>query len=293
MTTDPMLHILHKNAAAVGAGGLPNGQIPDPLKHKKRFPFLFLIDISGSTGQGGANADIHAINQSLGQIFDTLKNPPPSSPLADQVDQIDVSVVTYSDNPHIEVDWTMCNGLPVSTNFTPLQGTRTALAFEFALAHIHKRLDYYRDPNNRIPSGLPHIIHITDGAPTDMRPGDARWVAIAERLGRVMGTNNPEAKQQAEVLHFISPNGCRLHPINQHLVDETGAPMTGQQALAKLSGKKSVYEISQGVATTPDLVKLITVVMTTISAFANKTKAHDIAKDAAKGSKTIKDTDYE
>ena len=69
--------------------------------------------------------------------------------------------------------------------------------------------------------------------------------------------------------------------------------LTGQQALAKLSGAKSVYEIGQGSDTIADLVKLITLLMTTISSFANVTKAHDIAAEAAKNSKNINGTTYE
>lgn len=289
MTFDPLVQQLVAGAAAHAAGAPPPGEVPNKIKHEKRFPFLFLVDISGSTGDGGANADIHAINRALGEIFATLKNPPPSTPLADQNDLIDVSVVSYSDEPRVEVDWSLADELPASTNFTPQRGTRTARAMDFSLAHIAKRLQYFADPNNRIPSGLPHIIHITDGAPTDMTPGDQRWEQIAAKLGRLGYGEN----QKAEILHFVSPNGCRLNPLNSHLTDGNGNLLTGQQALAKLSGAKSVYEIGQGSDTIADLVKLITLLMTTISSFANVTKAHDIAAEAAKNSKNINGTTYE
>lgn len=234
----------------------PAGDVKEK-KHLKRYPFVFLIDVSGSTGVP-PDPDINHINASLSQLMQTLKNPVPSSPIAPQVEMVDVCVVAYSDTAFEVLPWSTCKNLLGSMqNLTPLAGTATGKGLEFALEEISVRLRYYRD--NVIKSGMPHIIHLTDGAMTDMKPGDARWNDIVAKLSNLDGRANVE-KVVATIIHFVSPKGCVADTI-----DVGGRKMSGQQLLAELSGAASVREMGKEIDTFDTLVKLITVVITKVT----------------------------
>jgi uncharacterized protein YegL len=251
----------------------PAGTVPDKKKHLKRYPFVLLIDISGSTGTG-SDPDIGHINDAIAKLIDKLLNPPASTELAHQVDQIDVALITYSDKPTIEIPWSITNSLPASIPpFKPLGTTATGVALEKALSYIGDRLRDYKDTKNYIPSGLPHIIHLTDGAPTDMKVGDQRWREIQAKLGNLQGTE----RQIASILHFVSPNGC----MSSFIKDETGNDITGQQALAKLSGAATVFEMGKEVQAFEQLIRLVTGVMTKIT---QNFGAADAAEQAARDS---------
>lgn len=263
-----------------------SGMVPANQRHMKRFPIVFLVDRSGSTGVGGADADIHGINVMINDIMRVLQNPPPGD-LRDNADQLDISVMSYGSDVTIDVDWSLAENLPTDLHWTADGGTATGAAFKCSLAHIANRLRYYADPANQIPSGMPNIFHTTDGEPSDMTLGTPLWNEVQGHLARLDGTLNPEAAK-VKVIHFVAPNGCRITPHSAH-VDEHGNRLSGQDVLARLSGPKSVYELTQGAESLPDLVKLITVVITNITSIAGA-KAEDAAAGFAKSSTTIGQT---
>lgn len=261
MSSDPSAVIRSGLSAAISAGGI----VPDDQKHLTRYPFLFLVDVSASTSMGGNDADIHTINQTLTDILEMFRMPPPGNELADKNHQIDFSVISYSDDPVVEIPWTIATNLPHSVNFEPRRSTCTNAALDAALHHIADRLRYYKDPANNIPSsGLAHIFHITDGAPTDFAIGTPLWDKMRARLTKLSGGGNPE-RQQAVIIHFITPNGCRIVDPDYSPRDEDGTVLTGQQALARLSGTETVYELSQGTQSMPDLIALVTHVVSRVT----------------------------
>jgi uncharacterized protein YegL len=235
------------------------GFVPPTLSARKRYPFVFIIDISGSTGME-PDPDIHHINKAISILLDTLRNPTPSSELQKQVDSLDICIICYSDRPREIVPWSIVQNLPPAVQtLTPEYATGTGAAIEMALQQISNRLHYYQDPNNNFASGMPHIIHITDGAMTDMKPGDARWTQIKQRLDNINGVTNPE-KKTVTMLHFVSPKGCDRERININ-----GRMMTGQQLLSELTGPDTVFEMGREIGSFEVLIRLITVAITSIT----------------------------
>lgn len=251
------------------------GMVPAKKKHLKRYPFIFLIDISGSTGTG-TDPDINHINRAIADLTDQLRNPAPSSPIASTVDQIDICIITYSNTPTIEVPWSTAPALPASIPPFAAGGcTNTGLALETAMAQIGARLNYYKDPANNISSAMPHIIHLSDGYPTDMQPGDPQWNALQDKLSNIDGNKNVE-KKYANILHFVAPNGCMSN-------SATGVP-SGQDVLAQLSGKGAVYDMAKEVGNFSQLVVTVTVIISKITQNFSTTAAADA------GIKTTKKT---
>lgn len=257
-----------------------SGLVPEASKHKKRYPFIFLIDISGSTGVG-TDPDIHHINRAVADLLDQLRNPPPSAPHVDTVDQIDFCIITYSNAPTIEVPWTDAPHLPPSIPpFVPGGTTHTADALEFAITQIRARLNYYKDPANNIASNIPHIIHLSDGKPTDMAPGDPRWQKLQTRLSRIDGNKNIEEKLTT-IFHFVAPNGC--------LPDHVNNNPSGQEILAALSGKGAVYDTANDVGNFSQMVEVVTLLIANITHNFSSTDAID---DAIGSAATPPQADY-
>jgi uncharacterized protein YegL len=276
MTNNPFI-------GSLTAGKPAQGLVPDRIKQKRRYPFVFLVDVSSSTTAGGDQADIHAIHRGLAEIFQVFRSPPPNSELADRIDQIDVCLISYADKPLLIFDWSLAPDVPSSVNLATGVYTYTGEALTFAFKMIAERLAYFRDPSNKIPSGLPHVFHITDGAPSDLKPGQPLWIQIQEQLGRLAGGANPE-KQMVEVLHFVTPNGCR---------QTQGATETGQKIMANLSGAKTVYELSNSVTSMPQLVKMVTLIISSVSAFGAPASGADAGHSFANQSGgAIKNTVY-
>lgn len=235
------------------------GFVPPTLAARKRYPFVFIIDVSGSTGLP-PDPDIVHINKAISILLDTLRNPTPSSELQKQVDSLDICLIPYSAAPRVLQPWSIVQNLPAAVQ--PLaseSSTATGAAIEMALQQISDRLRYYQDPNNNFASGMPHIIHLTDGAMTDMTPGDARWNTIKQRLDNINGVNNPE-KKAVTMLHFLSPKGSDKERINVN-----GRMMTGQQLLAELTGPATVFEMGREIGSFEVLIQLITVAITSIT----------------------------
>ena len=100
-------------------GGIAGGFVPVKNRHLRRFPFLFLVDVSGSTGVGNP-PDIDKINEAVPELLAALRKPPAGSELAMQVDSIDVCLVTYSDTPQLVIDWCVATSLQTSVRpFVP------------------------------------------------------------------------------------------------------------------------------------------------------------------------------
>lgn len=249
------------------------GLVPRAKGHVKRHPFLLLIDTSGSTGIGGAHADIHQINRMTSELCDRLKNPAPSSPLADKGPYIDLSIVNYSNEPYMATDWSLLENVPVSFNFTPMQGTATARALGFALDHIRQRLEYYTA--NNISYSMPQIFHITDGAPTDFAIGTPSWDNLKQRLAPLDGSNNPEVVL-ANILHFISSSGCTIQSWAPKNAD--GKDITGQELYALLSKPTAVFELTDSPEAIESLISFITLVITSMSVFGKSPT--DAAREA-------------
>lgn len=235
------------------------GFVPPTLAARKRYPFVFIIDISGSTAEE-PDPDIHHINKAISILLDTIRNPTPSSELQKQVDSIDICLICYSATARELLPWSIAQNLPPAVQtLVPESSTSTGAAIEMALQQIGDRLRYYKDPANNFASGMPHIIHLTDGAMNDMKPGDAKWNLIKQRLDNINGIANPE-KKSVTMLHFVSPKGC-----DRERIDVNGRMMTGQQLLAELTGKDTVFEMGREIGSFEVLVNLITAAITDIT----------------------------
>jgi uncharacterized protein YegL len=238
-----------------------SGTVPAPSRRGTRFPMLFLVDTSGSTGwdpvvQGpGPNADIHRINGAIQGLFRNLRYPADGSDLAAEQDNIDIALITYNTSYRVHVPWTMATQLdPNLTPFNPDGGTSTGAALKYGLGYIGHRLRYYRQ--NNIKHGRPTVFHFTDGAPTDMAPGDATWQAVQAALYKVSPLNDPE-RRFATVRHLISANGA--DPVQTQLQVGGGTIGTGVTMLSELSGQKSTLVLEDH----PDLLAELVEFMTT------------------------------
>jgi len=233
-----------------------SGIVPDKDKYLTRYPFVMVVDVSFSTGQG-PDPDIRHINTAINKILATLRQPPPGTDLANNIDQIDFALITYSHATDIALSWSTIQNLPPSVQeFRPLTSTATALALTTAINYIQARLRYYKE--NKIPTGMPNIIHLTDGAPTDMTVGDPTWTHIANHLNKLHGTE----RRTAAIIHYVAPNGCKTDP-NNPIKDETGALISGQETMSRLSGKSTVYSLGTDVDGFTGMVEMLTVAMGT------------------------------
>jgi uncharacterized protein YegL len=240
----------------------------------KRYPFVFLVDVSGSTGDG-ADPDIGHINTALANIMDILRNPTPGSELARQVDHVDVCLIAYSDDVNELMGWKPADKIPATIpHLVPMGGTSTAKAVERALERIGDRLSFYKMKNKGF--GMPHIIHFTDGAMNDAKPGEARWNALQSKLTQVDGRANSE-KRIATMMNFIAPKGCE-----KEFVEINGNKMSGADLLALLCGPKSIYEMGKEVTSFESLVYLITVTITKITKNFGTKDAMDVGASEAR-----------
>lgn len=242
--------------------------IPAPATRKTRFPIVILIDISGSTGvdpsgAGGANADIHRINNAIQALISMLRAPPAGTPLADNRDCIDVAVLTYSEDVGVNLPWTPAAQLPpMIPAFTPQTGTRTGRAILFAISYALKH--YVNLKRQNIKCGMPNIFHITDGAPTDMAPGSPIWIEVQANLARM--SPNVEKKYVA-LKSFVTANGCDLNTGGLELPD--GRRMSGLDIMAQLSNGAETFELSNTEDAFHDMVQLATVLISHATELAN------------------------
>ena len=274
---DPAWHTFGKSPLINGdAGGTP---IPKDKTHLKRFPFVFLVDVSHSTSFGGDNADLHAINRELPRCFETLRSPPPDSDLANVKGQIDICLVTYSQTPKNIFLWQPADELPTSVSLQSETNTSTRAALNHAMDLIEERLKLLKQPGQKVQTGAPHIFHITDGVPNDVYPHMPEWKQLVDRIA-VFATNADQDRatdQKGHLLHFITPSAERINKDNR-FIDENGNDISGKEALIKLSGEKTVITLNRGASSLPDVIKLITAIISVKSTNSKTTVAETIAE---------------
>jgi uncharacterized protein YegL len=240
--------MLGPTQAVTNLGG--PGFVPPKLGGLKRYPFLLLVDVSGSTGDGH-DPDINHINRSIDMFLDMMRNPAPNGQLATKIDAIDIAIVAYNQDPITVLPWSTARNLPGS--IPPLSAggsTATGKAFDFAISLCGERLRYYRDPANAFPYGMPNIIHLTDGAITDMQPGDPLWTTLQSQITVLNKTNGETSTQGIGILHFISPRGVMAQTT---------------QTLAAFSGAATVFDMTKDIHTFDQLVKFLTCFVTSIT----------------------------
>ncbi|MFM9938684.1 MAG: vWA domain-containing protein [Hyphomicrobiaceae bacterium] len=264
-------------------GNMAAGKVPVADAHLKRFLFVVLVDVSGSTAEAfkGNPPDIHAINDALPLICKALREPRAGTPLARVHKQLDLAIVAYSHRIQEILPWTLATKLQASfAPLTPEGGTATGAALEHVQQMIHARQTELRA--SKTPLGMPHIIHVTDGGPTDMQPGDAKWNAVQARLAKVGGMQGLESIKTAAIMHFVTPNGCDPDFIGNQIF-AASAGQTGMERLGQLSGAASVHPVEEGGKLTETLVELVTATIINVSSL--NMPANEAAKAATKKAK--------
>lgn len=239
-----------------------NNIVPPPMKRHTRFPILILIDTSGSTGIDeqtqtidGPGADIHRINSTVRNVLTHLRYPDAGSSIYDKIDNIDLAVMTYNSKYNVEMPWSICANIdPMIGPFVAGGGTATHAAMSYAIRYIGDQVRFYN--RNNLKYGRATILHITDGEPQDMMPGDAKWLELQESLGKL---TSPDPKKIAtDVRHLISANGHDPHRARAEL---NGRKVTGFELLSMLSGDASVFKIDDHPDIIGELVEFITVLV--------------------------------
>lgn len=240
------------NGSNAALATTPGAAVAPQQAGRTRTPILFLIDVSGSTGEG-KNPDLPQIQKTLNQMIMVLAQPPQTNPLASAATTVDVAVVTYSNEPMLVQPWEQANKLPALPDLEPLGGTNTATAMISALDYIGRRQDYYdKYPSQPIPKNIPHIFHFTDGAPTDCQVGDALWLHVRELLADVCGDKD---KPFSMISHFVAPNGMTAD--HSHLTDANGNRISGYEAMAQWFGGDTVYEMVDAPHKVDEIVKVV------------------------------------
>lgn len=250
--------------ANLGGAPIPEIDTADP-----RFPFVITIDISGSTGMPvNGVKDIDKINEAMGQLVQKLKYPPRSGPLAQVHDQVDILMLAYSTDPVVVLDWTKASELPDQLPlFAAGGGTAMAKALNLSLDKVIARQRRYKEQG--LPKcGLPHIFNVTDGEPTDVKPGDALWCEIERKLAKA--ASDP-AKKSLIVRHFVAPNGYVVMPGTPR--DAAGVPLTGAEQIGRWFGTPSVVPLDQGTDNFQNLVEVVVKTITVLSQPAADTEA--------------------
>lgn len=276
MATDP-----HTSLWSSMGGVSVGPTVPHDQRDLKRFLFLFLIDTSDSTSQGGANADIHHINQQLGAFMDALRNPPVSDPLFLVRDQIDISILTYNSNYTEVCLWEPATNIPTSFQFQPLGGTNTKAAFERAIALIQARLDLFKQPGQKISTGAPHIFHFTDGVPTDVFVDQPGWTQFLETLQRFTSDPAIEQKQRGQIVHFVSPRGTVVTDYNFQ-TDTDGTKLSGEAVLSKLAGPVPVIKLTRGPESLKAALRLVTMIVTSVTTLGARKSTAEIINEAVR-----------
>jgi uncharacterized protein YegL len=131
---------------------------------------ILLLDTSGSMSQDGK---ISALNEGLTVFRDDVSQ----DELASK--RVDLAVITFGDGVQVTHDFTSIENFesPVlsANGITPM-GDAILKAIEMIeqrkQQYKGKGIDYYR----------PWIFMITDGEPTDMKPGDLKWNEVVKKV---------------------------------------------------------------------------------------------------------------
>ncbi|WP_159108310.1 VWA domain-containing protein [Hyphomicrobium sp. GJ21] len=225
--------------------------------HKRRFAFVVLIDVSGSTSRL-PDPDIHRINNAVNELIKLLKDPPKDSTVYANRDAIDLSIIAYNEQVMDILDWTEVKDLPDHVEeMRGKGGTHMGDALEYAVDKCIRINEGYA--SRSITNGMPHIIHLTDGIPTDLLPIDGpAWNAIRAKLSRFDGRTKD--LKRANILHFCAPKAYSVKAENGK---------SGAELLALLTGKNTVLAIGKDMPPFEQLAQFVTVFMDSLIAGGN------------------------
>ena len=161
-------------------------------------PVVLLLDISGSMG----GDPVKALNDGVRVCKEEVEK----DDLAAK--RVDLAIITFGGTTHVVQDFTSIDDFEPSA-FSAGGGTPMGEAIKMGADLIELRKQQYKEQG--IDYFRPWLFMITDGAPTDMRPGDATWDQV---VNIVHGGENDKkfmffavAVEQAdmEILSQITP----------------------------------------------------------------------------------------
>ncbi len=216
------------------AGSLANlGIVPQADDHLKRFPFVLLMDISGSTGDGDV-PDITFINQAMAELIRVIKNPPAGSEFETSNRKIDLCVLTYASSVNEVLPWSVSSTLP---NLLPEQvsggTTGTIGALMAAYDKVGERIKFYKE--NKFAHGAGAIFHLTDGCLNDGIPGTPEWAEIKTRIKSFNTPMLGATTARVPLYNFLSPNFD-----TSEAIEVNGKRWNGKMLLEDLMGSKEM-----------------------------------------------------
>jgi len=215
------------------------GKVSEEDAGSRRTPIVILVDVSSSTTQG-VNPDLPQIQRMLGVLVDLMRQPPAISELGAAGTTVDVAIVTYAARPTLIQPFAAAPTVAPAPPLVASIGTCTATALLSSLDYVGKRLAYYDTYQPApIPKAIPHIFHLTDGAPTDVSLNDERWQLVQRLLGEL---SRDKAKPFSMITHFVSPNGMVAG--HGHVTDAEGRAISGYNMLSLWTGGENVFELT-------------------------------------------------
>ena len=193
-----------------------------------RIPVLFIIDTSCDP-LSLHSADVAPIAKAFTDLTALLASPPVTLQLNHP---IDVSLIAYAEQPVLLHDWSDIADCPV--RFTPqLHGAaHAAPVFRMMRDHLHKL--YQRYQRTQTGFDIPHILHITRGAPADLQPDSADWYTTKALFDQIYGI--PHAYPHANFHHFIISS------------DDGHSGLSGQSIYRTLAPPHFVHDLNQALA---------------------------------------------
>jgi hypothetical protein len=130
-----------------------------------------------------------------------------------------------------------------------------------------------------LSAGTPHIFHLTDGVPTDATIGKPEWTEFLEIIQTFTGPSAAEQGQKGNIVHFVSPSGCVIGPYN-YQTDTDGTKLSGEDILKRLAGPVPVVKLTRGPDSLKAALKLVTTIVTTVSALGARKSTAQIVNEA-------------
>jgi len=142
--------------------------------HEQHCPVILLLDTSGSMSFPNESPQINQLNKALEEFKKEIEK----DDLAKK--RIDLAIVTFG-----------CNDIQISQNFTTIDhftpvkykaggATPMGNAIYTAIELVENRKKHYQEEGTDY--FRPWIFLITDGAPTDMEEGSAKWYEIINKV---------------------------------------------------------------------------------------------------------------